>query len=257
MPRNGIMMFRAYMEAAEALAEDSKAAAYDYLHAILKYALDEEEPELKGGAKSAFMLTKLPLETSIQRSASGKAGGEKKQISSKSQANLKQNESIPKANLKQNGSIPKANAKPTETKEEIRNKKEERRNKKEETPPYSPPTGADGFGDPFPNEPPAPKEPSVYEERFGRFWEAYPKKIGKGAARNSFIKLKPSEALTEKMLGAIAKAKQTAQWQKDRGQYIPNPATWLNQSRWEDGYEGNVTIVRDYGTGSLDDWKDI
>ena len=124
-------------------------------------------------------------------------------------------------------------------------------------PPISPPEGADGFGEPFPEEAPAPKEPSVYEERFGRFWEAYPKKIGKGAARNSFIKLKPSEALTEQMLGAIARAKQTAQWQKDRGQYIPNPATWLNQSRWEDNYEENAPVVRDYGTGSLEDWANV
>ena len=61
MPRNSIMMFRGYMEAAEALAEDSKVVAYDYLHALLKYALDEEEPELKGSAKSAFMLTKFLL----------------------------------------------------------------------------------------------------------------------------------------------------------------------------------------------------
>ena len=101
------------------------------------------------------------------------------------------------------------------------------------------------------------KEPSVYEERFNRFWEMYPKKIGKGAARSSFIKLKPSEALTAKMLDAIAKAKQTAQWQKDRGQYIPNPATWLNQSRWEDNYEENAPVVRDYGTGSLEDWANV
>jgi hypothetical protein len=28
--------------------------------------------------------------------------------------------------------------------------------------------------------------------------------------------------------------KTSAQWQKDNGQYIPNPATWLNQGRWDD-----------------------
>ena len=28
--------------------------------------------------------------------------------------------------------------------------------------------------------------------------------------------------------------KLSRQWQKDGGQYIPNPATWLNQGRWED-----------------------
>lgn len=36
------------------------------------------------------------------------------------------------------------------------------------------------------------------------------------------------------MLNAIETAKQSRQWNKDNGQYIPNPATWLNQKRWED-----------------------
>lgn len=36
------------------------------------------------------------------------------------------------------------------------------------------------------------------------------------------------------MLNAIETAKQSMQWNKDNGQYIPNPATWLNQKRWED-----------------------
>lgn len=36
------------------------------------------------------------------------------------------------------------------------------------------------------------------------------------------------------MLNAIEIAKQSMQWNKDNGQYIPNPATWLNQKRWED-----------------------
>ena len=36
------------------------------------------------------------------------------------------------------------------------------------------------------------------------------------------------------LIDAIEKHKQSAQWQKDGGQYIPHPATWLNQQRWED-----------------------
>ena len=24
-------------------------------------------------------------------------------------------------------------------------------------------------------------------------------------------------------------------WEKDKGQYIPNPSTWINQGRWDDG----------------------
>jgi len=36
------------------------------------------------------------------------------------------------------------------------------------------------------------------------------------------------------ILKAIAVQRQSEQWQRDRGQYIPHPATWLHQRRWED-----------------------
>ena len=74
----------------------------------------------------------------------------------------------------------------------------------------------------------------LFRERFDRFWKVYPKKVGKGAAEKSFLKLKPSEDLMKTMIQAVEAAKQTRQWQRDGGQYIPNPATWLNQRRWED-----------------------
>ena len=69
---------------------------------------------------------------------------------------------------------------------------------------------------------------------FEKFWQSYPRKVGKGAARRAFMKLKPSYDLTLKMIDAIDWQKKTDQWQKDNGQYIPHPTTWLNQERWED-----------------------
>lgn len=69
---------------------------------------------------------------------------------------------------------------------------------------------------------------------FAAFWNAYPKKVGKGAAEKAFQKSGINGKLSE-ILTAIAIARETDQWRKDEGQYIPNPATWLNQRRWEDG----------------------
>lgn len=66
---------------------------------------------------------------------------------------------------------------------------------------------------------------------FDLFWNAYPKKVGKDAAKKAFQKVK---APIETLVYAIEKQKRSAQWLKDGGQYIPNPATWLNQGRWED-----------------------
>ena len=70
------------------------------------------------------------------------------------------------------------------------------------------------------------------EAAFADFWSAYPKKVGKGAALKAFKKLKASAYPL--LVPAIERQKRSAQWQKDGGQYIPNPATWLNQERWLD-----------------------
>lgn len=70
--------------------------------------------------------------------------------------------------------------------------------------------------------------------RFEKFWKAYPKKVGKVVAEKSFTKYKPDETLLSSMLKAIEIQKRSDQWKKENGQFIPNPATWLNQKRWED-----------------------
>lgn len=78
---------------------------------------------------------------------------------------------------------------------------------------------------------------SSYESRFEAFWDTYPRKAGKGAAEKAFLKYKPDDALLERMISAVEAQKVTEQWQRDGGQYIPYPATWLNQKRWEDEAE--------------------
>jgi hypothetical protein len=79
------------------------------------------------------------------------------------------------------------------------------------------------------------KEKKKEEELlFARFWDAYPKHTAKTAARKAFDKVNPDAAKVETMLSAIEKQKASAQWQENGGQFIPYPATWLNQNRWED-----------------------
>ena len=78
---------------------------------------------------------------------------------------------------------------------------------------------------------------NIYTNRFDIFWREYPKKIGKGYAKKIWMKLKPSQELLEKMLSTLKAYKETEQWKKERGKYIPHPSTWLNQGRWEDEIE--------------------
>ncbi|MDP2734971.1 MAG: hypothetical protein Q8P12_02060 [bacterium] len=79
-----------------------------------------------------------------------------------------------------------------------------------------------------------PPTPLAGGDGFGRFWEAYPKKVGKGEALKSWKKIRPSGELVAKILGAVHVQRGSEQWRKESGQFIPNPATWLNQTRWED-----------------------
>lgn len=73
---------------------------------------------------------------------------------------------------------------------------------------------------------------SAREDAFDVFWAAYPRKVGKGAARKAFAKL--PAAVFPLLVPAVEAQKLSAQWRKNGGEYIPNPATWLNQERWDD-----------------------
>ena len=78
------------------------------------------------------------------------------------------------------------------------------------------------------------------EKLFDLFWKAYPKKIAKPKARIAFDKLKADEDLLTKILTALEVQKQSKNWLKDKGQFIPYPATYLNQRRWEDELDGEI-----------------
>ena len=76
-------------------------------------------------------------------------------------------------------------------------------------------------------------------DRFNDFWTKYPRKVGKGAAEKSWIKaLQSTEADT--IIASLVAYK----FSEDVN-YIPHPATWLNQRRWEDAMPSqNGTVVK-------------
>ena len=71
-------------------------------------------------------------------------------------------------------------------------------------------------------------------ERFSEFWKAYPRRVGKEAAWRVWQKLKPASELVAQMLAALEWQCGQDTWTRDGGQFIPHPATWLNQQRWLD-----------------------
>lgn len=67
---------------------------------------------------------------------------------------------------------------------------------------------------------------------FSEFWNAYPRHDAKAQAEKAWKKLKADKKLTDHILFAIKRFKESDQWQDPK--YIPMASTWLNQQRWED-----------------------
>ena len=70
---------------------------------------------------------------------------------------------------------------------------------------------------------------------FSKFWDSYPRKKSKGDAEKAWLKIKPDEQLQDRIFNALERAKTSVDWQKENGQFIPYPASWLNAKGWEDG----------------------
>ena len=97
---------------------------------------------------------------------------------------------------------------------------------------YTPPTPQRGRRVRAKKEPRS--APDWQPELFDRFWKAYPKKKAKAAAMDAWDRLSPDKALCWAMSTALTQQKKSEDWNRDGGRYIPHPATWLNQRRWED-----------------------
>lgn len=83
---------------------------------------------------------------------------------------------------------------------------------------------------------------------FESFWSSYPKKVGKQDALKRWNAIKPNDELVSKILQAVEIQKKGADWKKENGRYIPNPATWLNRGDWDnepmmvDGYDNDCPL---------------
>jgi hypothetical protein len=96
----------------------------------------------------------------------------------------------------------------------------------------------------------------VREVFFEAFWNTWPKekRRHKGDAEEAWKQIKPDKPMTEYILRAIERAKQSKDWTKEEGRFIPYPAKWLKAKGYDDEYpddpaeqkhEGFYTIDRD------------
>lgn len=197
--RKAFSFLRSFYEAACTITDKKEQA--DFYNAIFRYAFDGVESDITGTPLAMFTLAKPNIDFSLKKSEAGALGGSTRQgrnrnSESKPQANDKQSESKPQA-IKDKGS--RINDKGEVIKDKGQN-----------------------------------KNLGHFDAEFETFWQEYPKKIGKGAAKKAFEKARLGGVTLESLVTAVRRQKCGSQWSKDDGQYIPHPATWLNQERWED-----------------------
>lgn len=89
---------------------------------------------------------------------------------------------------------------------------------------------------------------------FDSFWETYPKKKAKPRDIKAWLKVNPDADLQAVILRAVETEKGTRDWLKEGGKYVPHPASWLNDQRWEDEVENaSIDAGGDHGDSKFDD----
>ena len=89
-----------------------------------------------------------------------------------------------------------------------------------------------GNGDGSSPSRPSPRSAQALElHGFSSFWSKYPKRVGKGDTLRSWKK-NGCENRAVSIIESLEK--QLPYLTREGGQFIPNPATWLNQGRWDD-----------------------
>jgi hypothetical protein len=79
------------------------------------------------------------------------------------------------------------------------------------------------------------------------FWTIYPRKVAKQTAVKAWGKTgaNDSQALTDTIIADV-KRRVDSEWKGKDVQYIPHPATYLNQRRWEDEVSATDTADDEY-----------
>ena len=72
------------------------------------------------------------------------------------------------------------------------------------------------------------------EKNFELFWSVYPNKKAKKAAFEKFKRIDFNKNSFESIMSSLEKQKQSNDWTKNGGQFVPMPQTWILNERWTD-----------------------
>lgn len=88
-----------------------------------------------------------------------------------------------------------------------------------------------------------PKRPAVkdpFPDDFKLFWKAYPKKQAKQDALKAWKQTEKIRPAVQTIVDKLNLLKATWNWKKEKGQYVPKPATWLRSGCWDDEVEVEI-----------------
>ena len=71
----------------------------------------------------------------------------------------------------------------------------------------------------------------IVDQEFESFWSAYPKKVAKQDALKAWGQVTPD---LQAVLDSLRWQRKQEDWTKDAGKFVPYPATWLRDKRWQD-----------------------
>jgi hypothetical protein len=92
-------------------------------------------------------------------------------------------------------------------------------------------------------DPPSPKRSAKgttaeVEDGFAKFWQRYPREVGKGQARRAFAAALMKTTLPD-LLAGVDRLNAHHAAVKTEQRFIPHPSTWLNGERWSDDLAGS------------------
>ena len=211
-------------EITEALTDEEKSRL---LLAMIRYAKDRENvPTLTGNERILWPVFRVEIDHDravIETwTENGKKGGRPRKNDNQTEPNETQNNQN-KPNETQNNQTEPKNNLVFEEEESEREREKEKRTKREKE-----------IEKDKEEEHGNARAQEISGNLFDLFWTEYPRKEGKKAARKEWDRLRPSETLLQDMLNSLHKQKNSDQWTRDGGQYIPHPATWLHGERWKD-----------------------
>ena len=85
-----------------------------------------------------------------------------------------------------------------------------------------------------PEKSPAAAPRSALLLRFDCWYKAYPRKRSPGEAEKVWLRIKPDSAMLQEMLAALEWQKTSRDWLREGGQFVPYPASYLNNKGWLD-----------------------